>query len=228
MKVLNDLKPRINNAELRRHLCLNADSEEWKKVQALVERILPLIKPKCVFKACYIKQKNGDTVNLDGIDFKSRVLRKNLEAAEKAFPFVVTIGDGLEKEAKAQEDFLEQYYMDIIANVVLQDVIKDLQSHLQDAYKLEKLSYMSVGSLEDWPIEQQRQLFSLLGDVDDAIGVQLAPSMLMHPAKSESGMFFPTEVTFLNCQLCPRKDYPSRKAAFDKQMAREYGVIADT
>src|SRR6056297_97650 len=225
MKVLNDFEPRINNAELRKHLCLSSDSEEWKKVQTLIERALPLIKPKCVYKACYIKQKNSDTVVLEGISFKSRVLRKNLEAAEKAFPFVVTIGDGLEKEAKAEADFLEQYYMDIIGNVVLQEVIKDLRAHLQDEYRLEKLSYMSVGSLEDWPIQQQRQLFSLLGDVYHAIGVQLAPSMLMHPSKSESGMFFPSEVTFLNCQLCPRKDCPSRKAAFDREMAREYGVL---
>ncbi|HMA67732.1 MAG TPA: hypothetical protein VKO20_07920 [Desulfosalsimonadaceae bacterium] len=225
MKVLDNFEPRMNNAELRKALCLSADSGEWERVQALAERILPLVKPKCVYKACYIEQKNDAAVILEGVCFQSRVLRKNLEAAEKAFPFVVTIGDALEEEAKAQKDYLEQYYMDIIANVVLQGVIKDLRTHLQNQHKLKKLSYMSVGSLEDWPIQQQRQLFSLLGDVYHAIGVQLAPSMLMHPSKSESGMFFPSEVTFLNCQLCPRKDCPSRKAAFDREMAREYGVL---
>jgi hypothetical protein len=89
---------------------------------------------------------------------------------------------------------------------------------------MEKLSYMSVGSLEDWPISEQKQLFSLLGDVEAAIGVQLTSSMLMLPAKSESGIFFPSETTFLNCQLCPRQNCEGRKAAFDPKMARDYGL----
>jgi hypothetical protein len=140
------------------------------------------------------------------------------------FPFVVTIGSRLEEKAKTCKDYLEQYYFEIIANVVLQDVIKGLRTALQDKYKMEKLSYMSVGSLEDWPISEQKQLFSLLGDVEAAIGVQLTSSMLMLPAKSESGIFFPSETTFLNCQLCPRQNCEGRKAAFDPKMARDYGL----
>jgi hypothetical protein len=48
--------------------------------------------------------------------------------------------------------------------------------------------------------------------------------MLMLPAKSESGIFFPSETTFLNCQLCPRQNCEGRKAAFDLKMARDYGL----
>jgi hypothetical protein len=78
--------------------------------------------------------------------------------------------------------------------------------------------------LADWPIEEQAPLFKLLGDVETSIGVQLTDSLLMLPAKSISGIFFPTEISFISCQLCPRKRCESRKAKFDDKLAGEYGI----
>jgi len=225
MEILNDLDLRINRAEIKRRLRLDADSGDWPHVEKLMQEAENLIRPKFGYKVCYIQEKAEDAVLLEDVRFDSRVLRKNLDAAEKAFPFVVTLGVEIEEEIKAKQDFLEQYYLDTIANVALQDAIQYAGEHLQNAHKLEKLSFMSVGSLEDWPIAQQRQLFALLGDVEKAIGVRLLPSMLMQPTKSESGILFPSEVTFFNCQLCPREDCPSRKAPFDAEMARDYGVL---
>lgn len=224
MEILNNPDLRINRAEIKRRLRLDEDSADWQHVGKLMQEAENLIRPKFAYKACYIQEKAEDTVLLEDVRFDSRVLRKNLDAAEKAFPFVVTLGVEIEEEIKTKQDFLEQYYLDTIANVALQDAIQSAVEHLQNAHKLEKMSFMSVGSLEDWPIEQQRELFALLGDVEKAIGVRLLPSMLMQPAKSESGILFPSEVTFFNCQLCPREDCPSRKAPFDAAMARDYGV----
>jgi hypothetical protein len=84
---------------------------------------------------------------------------------------------------------------------------------------------MSPGSLEDWPIEQQRPLFSLLGNVEASIGVKLNKSLLMIPRKSVSGVYFPNEVTFYNCQLCPRERCEGRKAPYTEELAREYGIL---
>jgi len=224
MKIIDNLQWRMNTAEIQKRLHLEAESREWEEVQAMADQAAALIRPRCVYKACYIQEKEDDAVIVEGVRLESRVLRINIESAQRVFPFVVTIGAELEEAARARDDYLEQYYLDTIANVALQDVIQSLQTRLQDQYAIEKLSYMNVGSLEDWPLAQQRPLFSLLGDVEGAIGVRLLPSMLMHPGKTESGIFFPTEVTFFNCQLCPRKGCPSRKADFDSKMAREYGL----
>jgi len=38
---------------------------------------------------------------------------------------------------------------------------------------------MNPGSLEDWPLTEQRVLFALLGDPQAAIGVRLTDSLLM-------------------------------------------------
>lgn len=227
MKILDNLQPRMNAAEIQKRLHLEADSREWQDVAAMAKQAADLIRPKCAYKACYIQQKEDDAVIIEGVRLQSRVLRKNLDSAERVFPFVVTIGAELEEAARAREDYLEQYYLDTIANVALQDAIQNLRNRLQDQCRIDTLSYMNVGSLEDWPLSQQRPLFSLLGDVEGAIGVRLSPSMLMHPGKTESGIFFPTEVTFFNCQLCPRKGCPSRKADFDREMAREYGLAEE-
>ena len=83
---------------------------------------------------------------------------------------------------------------------------------------------MAPGSLSDWPIEEQGPLFRLLGDVEASIGVRLTRNLLMLPAKSISGFYFPTEVSFYSCQLCPRKRCESRKAKYDEKQAEIYGI----
>ena len=43
--------------------------------------------------------------------------------------------------------------------------------HLEHLYDLSKVSMMNPGSLADWPLAQQRPLFSILGDTESTIGV---------------------------------------------------------
>jgi len=42
--------------------------------------------------------------------------------------------------------------------------------------------------------------------------------------KSVSGIYFPTETRFYNCQLCPRDTCMGRKAAYSSELAAAYGV----
>jgi hypothetical protein len=131
----------------------------------------------------------------------------------------------LEAQADASQDLLEKYYLDSIGNAALIRARKYLEDELRARFAMEGLSFMSPGSLEDWPIEEQRPLFSLLEGVENAIGVKLNESLLMIPRKSVSGIFFPTEVTFYSCQLCPRKPCEGRKAPYKEDLAREYGIL---
>ena len=153
------------------------------------------------------------------------MLRKNLDPVERLFPYVVTIGHNLEKAMREISDPLEKYYLDVIGNVALRIARKHLHEHLSTKFALGKISFMSPGSLPDWPLDAQNQLFQLLVDVENAIGVQLTQSLLMIPTKSVSGIFFQTEVSFINCQLCQRGNCPGRKARYDENRAREYGIL---
>jgi hypothetical protein len=61
--------------------------------------------------------------------------------------------------------------------------LEHLEKHLSKRFGLNTLSDMGPGQL-DWPITEQRQLFSILGDVRDKIGVMLTDHTLMIPRKS--------------------------------------------
>ena len=74
------------------------------------------------------------------------------------------------------------------------------------------------GDVNVWPIEQQRVLFDLIGDVEQQIGVHLTDTFLMLPNKSISGVRFSTTVDFRTCQLCHRESCPSRSAPFDQAL----------
>ena len=146
----------------------------------------------------------------------------------QVFPFVVTIGNELLERAEASDDMLEKFYLDAIGNLALNKTRRYLENHLRDRFTISCLSHLSPGSLPDWPIEEQLNLFSLLNGVERAIHVRLTDNFLMIPTKSVSGIFFPTEMPFQSCQLCPRDPCPGRRAAYSEMLLKEYGLTPGT
>ena len=224
MEILNHIPVRLPLGEIRRQLHLDKD-KRWEEVQTLIEAAKPLIAPKAAYKVSYINQKLEHAVDIDGTRFTSRVLRKNLEEAERVFPYVITIGDKLKEKGSESKDLIKEYYFDVIGNIALSATRKFVEKQLQSRYGLDGMSSMSPGSLSDWPIEEQKPLFSLFGEEATPVGVKLTQHLLMLPAKSISGIYFPTEVSFFSCQLCPRDKCPGRKAAYDNNLVKEYGIL---
>ncbi|RJR22751.1 MAG: vitamin B12 dependent methionine synthase [Desulfobacteraceae bacterium] len=183
--------------------------------------------PKAAYEVSYVDERNESGATIGGTLFHSKVLSRNLDGVGRVFPFVITIGEGLEKKADKMEDMLERYLLDEIGNMALRDARRQFDQYLRKTFALEKISFMSPGSLEDWPIEEQKNLFSLLSGVESAIGVQLSDTLLMLPRKSVSGIYFPAEVSFFSCQICPRQRCTGRKAKYDMAKAREFGVLEE-
>jgi len=199
--------------------------DQAKQVLSLITAVRSGMAAKAVYKVSYIDSKEEDSVTIDGIPFKSKVLRRHFEKVERVFPYVVTIGTGIEDLEKSSGDALEKYYLDLIGNAAVVKAREYLKDSLAKRYGLGGLSCLGPGQLQDWPLEEQGRLFGLVGDVESAIGVTLNDSFLMLPRKSLSGIYFPTETTFFACQLCPREKCPSRKAKYDEALLREYGVF---
>ena len=223
MPILGNIEIEISLNEVCRRLHMSPDSS-MGEIQPLIDLAASLIEPRAIYDVRYIEEKLEEAVIIDGMRLKSRVLRKNLEQVERIFPFVITLGPELGDKQAQSTDLLDNFYLDTIGNVALNAARKKLKRHLKSQFALEKISSMAPGSLPDWPIEEQVPLFKLLGDVDAAIGVKLTDSLLMLPAKSISGLYFPTEVSFFSCQLCPRERCESRKAQFSPKLADEYGI----
>jgi hypothetical protein len=194
-------------------------------IRRLLDAAGAVLAPKAAFRIGYVDEKAEDTVRIDGVRFGSRVLRRNLEGIGRVFPFVMTVGGAMDRMVETTEDLLEKYLLDAIGNIALRQARLLFEDHLRAAFALEKLSFMAPGSLQDWPIEEQKNLFSLLPGVESALGVRLTDSFLMLPRKSVSGIYFPSEASFFSCQLCPRERCDGRKARYDEVKAREYGVL---
>jgi len=182
--------------------------------EGVIQWAQKLIRPRAIYKVAYLGRKDEITVDLDGITFESDLLRRKLELSNKAFPFVITVGPKLEREAARQGDPLVQYYLEGLADIALEKAAGWLGRSLEARFGLPNISGLSPGSLADWPIVEQTKLFSLLGDTERLIGVRLTEALLMIPRKSISGILFPSEEGFAACQLCDRQRCPSRKAPF--------------
>jgi hypothetical protein len=115
------------------------------------------------------------------------------------------------------------FLTDALKELVLENALCYFESYLTGRFALGTMSHMNPGSLNDWPVSQQKILFGLFGDVEKLIGVRLTPSYLMDPIKSVSGIYFPTEIRFESCMLCSRDRCPKRRAPYDPEKAKEYG-----
>ena len=191
-------------------------------VQQLIEIARPAVKPKAIYEICYVCDKNEDSLNIGGVRFTSRVLRVNLDKVERVFPYVATCGRELDEIVPPANDLMTSYCLDTIKEVVLHSALDYLEDYLKRTYALPQLSTMNPGSLRSWPIVQQKRLFSIFGDVEGLIGVKLTGSYAMIPTKSVSGIYFPTEIQFESCQLCPREACSERRAPYAPHLAGKY------
>lgn len=220
MEVLDRIpfSPDLN--ELLAKVHVEAGSEDGRAVEDLLRSVAPSARPRAVYDVRYIRSRTADTVDVGGVVFTSRTLCRNLAGVERIFPFIVTCGPELGRVDIAEGDLLGQFWLETIKGMALSAGRAYLWAHLKRRYAVEEMSSMSPGAaaVDTWPIEQQRELFSVFGNVEKLIGVRLTDSCLMLPNKSVSGICFPARVRFESCQVCPRDVCPGRKAPYDRAL----------
>ncbi|MBD3241141.1 MAG: vitamin B12 dependent methionine synthase [Chitinivibrionales bacterium] len=223
MEVLNEIPFAIDAEALMAQSLAAADSDDARELQRLVELAAEHGKPKAAYSVAFVEARDGDRVQLGDVWFASRTLVRNLESVERAFAFVATCGRELDEAFSAQGDMMAEFRWDLIKTCLLRAAEEHVREHLHRTYALDKTAIMRPGSGDAsiWPIQQQRELFALIGDVPGGIGVTLTDSSLMLPDKSTSGLLFPTEKDFRSCELCHRERCPSRRARFNEQLWRE-------
>jgi len=225
MKILDSIPVRLDVEEILKHWHLHKESKHIESsLQEVIEIVRPIAKPKAVYKVSYVDNKNADSLYIDGVRFTSRVLRVNLDKIERVFPYVVTCGRELDEIAIPPDDVMKYYCLDAIKQTVLVSARRYLEDYLKGNYALGQMSKMGpgTGALGNWPITQQKGLFSIFGNVEDLIGVKLTENFLMIPIKSVSGIYFPTRIEFRSCQLCPRESCSERRAPYDLDLVKKY------
>jgi hypothetical protein len=147
---------RLNSAEISGRLRFDPIRAGFASLDGLIELAERLIRARAAYEVAYIGAKGEGTVEVAGVAFQSPVLRKNLDLTNKVFPYIITVGPDLEREAAAQDDLLKQYYLEEMANIALEHAAAWLTGQIEESHGVGPLSNMSPGSLEDWPITADR------------------------------------------------------------------------
>jgi hypothetical protein len=220
MVSFTDIPFALNTDQLLEGLRLQPGTDRTKEFEDLVSKVQEIGKPKALYKVSFIDEKGEDTITLDGVTFTSRALRKNLDSIERVFPYVATCGAELDDIEIEPGDFRKKLWISFLKATLMQISIQYLREHLDKQYRVSELATMNPGSGDAsvWPFEQQRELFSLFGDIEKLIGVRLTKSLIIVPDMSVSGILFPTETDFQSCQLCHRENCRFRRAPFDREL----------
>ena len=209
-------EPDIPTALKKLHL--HEGSQDAVDFQHLLTEAQSIANPKALYQLAEFDSKEENGVTIQGVKLISRVLRVNLDSVQLVFPFLATCGIELQEWADSFDDMFTQFWAEAIKELALYSALEALRNHLDQRFKPGKLSAMSPGSLEDWPITEQQSLFRILGDTRRKIGVQLSDSNLMIPTKSVSGIHFPLDESFESCMLCPRVSCINRRAPYDETL----------
>ncbi|RMG88077.1 MAG: hypothetical protein D6708_12080 [Candidatus Dadabacteria bacterium] len=133
----------------------------------------------------------GVTVG-EGVRFRSPRLARALRDASAVRVFVATVGEGLERlverwagEGRLADAFLLDAFASAAAECLVERYHRLVGEHAARAGFAVTLRF-SPGYC-DWPLEDQRRLFSLFQDGN--VAVTLTPSCFMQPRKSVSGVF---------------------------------------
>ena len=226
--LLSNIPFQPDSAALMQKLHIKAGSDYAQDFLHILVEAQSCARPKALYRQAYIYQKGDNWVTIEGQRFTSRVLRVNLETAQRVFAYTATCGSELEEWSHSIHDLLYSFWADAIKEAALRAAIQALSSHLDRQYEVPRTANMNPGSLADWPIEQQEPLFKLLGDTQATAGVTLTESFLMSPIKSVSGLRFPLEESFESCQLCQRQDCPNRRAPYDADLYKRKYAKLDT
>ena len=188
-------------------------------VTKLAHDAMHIGRPKALYKIALAKYPGEDRVEIDAILLHSRLLKTNLCKSDIVLPFLCTCGTELEEWSQQFTDIMQKYWVDTIQAFALGSAMNALETSTQQRYHPRTLSTMNPGSLADWPIQEQQNLFRLFGDDAVRIGVTLTEGLMMKPLKSLSGIFFASDEGFINCQLCSREKCPGRRAPYQKSLA---------
>ena len=213
----------LSREEIQSKLAIKPGSQLETDFGEFLNQVEAIAHPKAIYRVSYINDRETDTVTIEQTAFHSQAMSTNLASIGRVFPFIATCGLEVDNFPIDQNDILQQYWLNAIKLALLYASLSHLRQTLQNRYRLDNLSAMNPGSGEAsvWPIEEQSLLFSLFGGVNTThqeIGVSLLPSYLMVPDISVSGILFPSETSYYNCQLCQREDCPGRQAHFEPDL----------
>ena len=213
----------LDAAAIVKYLSFRGSNNRLESItRNLIGKVYTVARPKAIYIISQAHRIDRDTVEIDRVRFTSRVLSKLIDSPKTVYPLISTIGRELDELSAPAGDMWQRLCLDTIKTIVLVSGIEYLSCYLKDRYSLDGTAYMNPGEIDDFPISQQRPLFSLFGGTEKQIGVTLTKGGAMKPIKSRSGILFPDNTGFLSCRLCTQPKCPGRRAAYEPELLKEF------
>jgi len=161
--------------------------------------------------------KNGSVTLSDngtGVTFNLGYSARFVEPAGYTLVAAYTVGTAIEEEyrrARANQEFLESYFIDLIALLVLEktgDMVKRIAEQKAAEIHWKVGPFLSPGSVHGWELEEQFPLCSLLPL--EKIGVSIRPDGVLAPFKSLTCMIgigaeYTSPTVGTTCQVCSKR-----------------------
>ncbi|MBN2502099.1 MAG: hypothetical protein JXB38_15050 [Anaerolineales bacterium] len=220
-KIIDTIPLKVDFEALCQSLRIRPDTERAAELKQLVEQAELIARPKAMYRLGFIEEKGEDYIVVDGLPFKSRILRVNVGETQRVFFFIATCGEELDSWSSSRPSMILRYYADVIQEIALRQVSEALAADIEANYRPGQTAMMTPGSLDDFPLSEQMGVFAMLGDPRTSIGVDLNDSYLMKPMKSVAGVMFSTQFDFESCQLCPREVCQNRRSPYQPELLTE-------
>lgn len=178
------------------------DSLVKELTETVLSHILPLARPKYLYRIVASSVVDKYRIMMDGVDFRvGSIIGSYLEGMTRACVFMTSAGEEFDaylQQVKGEGDILKEFVTDAVGSCVAEACVDVIDRMLPRPHSLP----YSPGYCA-WNIRQQRLLFSLLPA--KPCGITLSESCLMHPVKSVSGFFALGENLVpqpYRCELC--------------------------
>lgn len=220
LTVLDDIPLKLDLPGVLERLRMRNNSQRIRDmISELITLVTSVARPKVLYKVSQAGTKSRKILEIDGIEMTSYIPTLSFDQGETVFPYVATCGLEVDTLKTDSGDFMKHYCLNVMKEMVLRTASNYFQDHLMSTYELVQITRVGPGEALG-PLSQQRQLFSILGDVEGSIGVRLTDHNMMVPEKSSSGIFFETDIKLESCQLCPDVKCKGRRAPFQPDLLK--------
>lgn len=148
-----------------------------------------LVKPKAVIKKFAVESTAENAAIIGGVTFKGAGIGEKLHGKNEVYLYVITAGDALSTSGEVEEDLIV-YYLD---SSVLEQTHNFISAYLRDSLGYKNTAFFEPGSTEGFDITYNKDIFELIGGVEEAAGVTLKASHFMNPNHTLSGIMYEAE-----------------------------------
>jgi hypothetical protein len=221
--VLDNIPIHLDHNRVMKRLYFHRDiAVDEAEVQDLIENVEFLSKPCAIYKSSRVSEKTRDSLKIEETEFRNSLLNINLGSVDRVFPYVVTCGNKIDSRLIPRSDCGLSYCLAVIKEMILDETSNYLQTIITHRFSLDYLWQLKPGYLQAWPKNDRRTLFSILGNVEKAIGVSLTYDYSLKPAVSDCGLFYYADMKFEACQICPQDPCMGRRAPYCEQLAVKF------